>query len=73
MTNMLTKRKVYNLKLFPRLIGILANLSKLPVNDAQDIARLMKYDISKYLFEVPDPYSIQYVCASRELTMTLNS
>ena len=40
-------------KLFPRLIGILANLRKFSVNDAQDIASLMKYDISKYLYEVP--------------------
>jgi len=29
------------------------------VNDAQAIAHLMNYNISKYLYEVPDSYSIQ--------------
>jgi RimJ/RimL family protein N-acetyltransferase len=44
---------------FPRLIGVLVNLRQLSVNDAQSIATLMNYNISKYLYEVPDPYSIQ--------------
>ena len=44
---------------FPRLHGVLLNLRKLSVNDAQDIAHLMNYNISKYPYEVPDPYLIQ--------------
>jgi [ribosomal protein S5]-alanine N-acetyltransferase len=47
------------LNTFPRLIGVLVNLRQLSVNDAQAIANLMNYNISKYLYEVPDPYSIQ--------------
>ena len=47
------------LNTFPRLIGVLVNLRKLSVNDAQDITHLMNYNISKYLYEVPDPYSVQ--------------
>ena len=44
---------------FPSLVGILVNLRQLSVNDARAIAHLMNYNISKYLYEVPDPYSIQ--------------
>ena len=44
---------------FPTLVGVLINLRQLSVNDAQSIAHLMNYNISKYLYEVPDPYSIQ--------------
>jgi [ribosomal protein S5]-alanine N-acetyltransferase len=44
---------------FPRLVGVLINLRELFVNDAQAIANLMNYDISKYLYEVPDPYSAE--------------
>ena len=44
---------------FPRLHGVLTNLRELSVNDAQDISRLMNYNISRYLYEVPDPYSIE--------------
>ena len=44
---------------FPRLHGILIDLRELSVNDAQDIAHLMNYSISKYLYEVPDPYSVE--------------
>jgi ribosomal-protein-alanine N-acetyltransferase len=47
------------LNTFPRLIGVLVNLRKHSVNDAQAIANLMNYNISKYLYEVPNPYSIQ--------------
>jgi hypothetical protein len=47
------------LNAFPRLFGALVNLRELSVNDAQAIARLMNYNISKYLYDVPDPYSIQ--------------
>src|SRR5919205_3512307 len=48
---------------FPTLVGVLINLRQLSVNDAQSIAHLMNYNISKYLYEVPDPYSIQDVLA----------
>jgi [ribosomal protein S5]-alanine N-acetyltransferase len=44
---------------FPRLRGVLVDLRELSVNDAQDIARLINYNIPKYLNEVPDSYSIQ--------------
>jgi [ribosomal protein S5]-alanine N-acetyltransferase len=47
------------LNAFPRLIGALVNLRELSMNDAQAIADLMNYNISKNLYEVPDPYSIQ--------------
>ena len=47
------------LNAFPRLIGVLVNLRELSVNDVQAIARLLNYNISKYLYDVPDPYSIQ--------------
>jgi [ribosomal protein S5]-alanine N-acetyltransferase len=42
---------------FPKLLGVLVNIRELSVNDAQDIARLMNYNISKYLYDVPNPYS----------------
>jgi RimJ/RimL family protein N-acetyltransferase len=44
---------------FPKLFGVLINLREFSVNDAQTIAQLMNYNISKYLYEVPDPYSIE--------------
>jgi [ribosomal protein S5]-alanine N-acetyltransferase len=47
------------LNAFPRLIGVLINLRELSVNDVQAIAHLMNYNVSKYLYEVPNPYSIQ--------------
>ena len=47
------------LNTFPRLSGALVNLRKLSVNDVQAIANLMNSNISKYLYEVPDPYSVQ--------------
>jgi [ribosomal protein S5]-alanine N-acetyltransferase len=47
------------LNAFPTLFGVLVNLRELSVNDAQAIARLMNYNISKYLYEVPEPYLVQ--------------
>jgi [ribosomal protein S5]-alanine N-acetyltransferase len=47
------------LNAFPRLIGALVNLRELSMNDAQAIADLMNYNISKYLYEVPEPYLVQ--------------
>jgi RimJ/RimL family protein N-acetyltransferase len=45
---------------FPKLFGILVNLRELSVNDAQDIANLMSYNVSKYLYDVANPYTIEH-------------
>jgi hypothetical protein len=45
---------------FPTLSGPLVNLRKLSTNDAEYLAHLahfMSYNISKYLYEVPNPYT----------------
>ena len=55
------------LNAFPRLIGVLVNLRELSVNDAQAIAHLMNYNISKYPYEVPDPYSIHFDLSYNDL------
>jgi RimJ/RimL family protein N-acetyltransferase len=47
------------LNAFPRLIGVLVNLRELSMNDAQAISNLMNYNISKNLYEVPEPYLVQ--------------
>jgi [ribosomal protein S5]-alanine N-acetyltransferase len=44
---------------FPSLLGLLVNLRRLSANDAERIAHLMNYNISKYLYEVPNPYKIE--------------
>jgi [ribosomal protein S5]-alanine N-acetyltransferase len=44
---------------FPKLFGVLVNLREISINDAQDITRLMNYNISKYLYDVPNPYSVE--------------
>ena len=44
---------------FPKLIGVRINLRELLVSDAQALSHLMNYNISKYLYEVPDPYSVE--------------
>jgi [ribosomal protein S5]-alanine N-acetyltransferase len=44
---------------FPKLFGVLVNLREVSINDAQDITNLMNHDISKYLYDVPNPYSVQ--------------
>jgi RimJ/RimL family protein N-acetyltransferase len=45
------------LNTFPKLFGVLVNLREFSVNDAQDVACRMNYNISKYLYDVPNPYS----------------
>ncbi|MGA7542241.1 MAG: GNAT family N-acetyltransferase [Nitrososphaeraceae archaeon] len=46
-------------KAFPKLFGTLVNLREILINDAQDITHLlMNYNVSKHLWEIPDPYSI---------------
>jgi RimJ/RimL family protein N-acetyltransferase len=44
---------------FPKLFGVVVNLREFSVNDAQDITHLMSYNVSKYLYEVPNPYTIE--------------
>ncbi len=46
-------------KAFPKLCGVLVNLREVSINDAQDITHLMNYDVSRYLWEVPNPYSVE--------------
>jgi hypothetical protein len=60
------------LNTFPRLIGALLNLRELSINDAHAIADLMNYNISKYLYEVPEPYLVQDALNFIKLIMTLN-
>src|SRR5919106_909278 len=46
-------------KAFPKLFGTLVNLREILLNDAQDITHLlMNYNVSKHLWEIPNPYSI---------------
>jgi ribosomal-protein-alanine N-acetyltransferase len=44
---------------FPKLFGVLVNLRELSINDAHAIAHIMNYNISRYLYEVPEPYLVQ--------------
>ena len=44
---------------FPKISGQLVNLRGLSIGDANDISRLMTYNISKSLWEVPYPYSLE--------------
>jgi RimJ/RimL family protein N-acetyltransferase len=45
---------------FPKISGRLVNLRELSIGDANDICRLMTYNISKSLWEVPYPYSLEH-------------
>ena len=46
-------------KVFPKLFGTLVNLREILINDAQDITLLLvNYNVSKHLWEIPNPYSI---------------
>jgi hypothetical protein len=38
---------------------VLVNIRELTQKDAQDIAQLMNHNISNYLYDIPDPYSVQ--------------
>jgi RimJ/RimL family protein N-acetyltransferase len=44
---------------FPKLSGRIVNLRELSVKDAQGISHLMNHNISKYLYDVPNPYLVQ--------------
>jgi hypothetical protein len=44
---------------FPTIDGRIVKLRELSIDDAIDISRLMTYNISKSLREVPYPYTIR--------------
>jgi RimJ/RimL family protein N-acetyltransferase len=47
-------------KTFPKLFGVLVDLREASISDVQDITHLLRdYNVSKYLYEVPYPYSVQ--------------
>ncbi len=56
--NIMTEEKPSRIY-FPKIKGLLVNLRELSINDAVDIARLMTYNISKSLWEVPFPYTVE--------------
>lgn len=45
---------------FPKISGRLVDLRGLLIGDANDISRLMTYNISKSLWDVPYPYSLEH-------------
>ena len=45
---------------FPKISGRLVDLRELSIGDANDISRLMTCNISKSLWEVPYPYSLEH-------------
>jgi RimJ/RimL family protein N-acetyltransferase len=59
-------------KAFPKLYGNLVNLREISINDVWVITQLlMNYNVSKHLWEVPNPYSkedaIEFIkCANSE-------
>jgi len=46
-------------KSFPKINGLLVKLRELSISDAVDISDLMSYNISKSLWQVPYPYTIE--------------
>lgn len=56
--NIMTEKKPSRLKL-PKIKGLLVDLRELSINDAVDISRLMTYNISKSLWQVPYPYNVE--------------
>jgi ribosomal-protein-alanine N-acetyltransferase len=52
----MTEEKPSRLKLPKK--GLLVDLRELSINDAKDISRLMTYNISKSLWQVPYPYTV---------------
>jgi [ribosomal protein S5]-alanine N-acetyltransferase len=55
--NIMTEEKPSRLKL-PKIKGLLVDLRELSINDAVDISRLMTYNISKSLWQVPYHYTV---------------
>jgi RimJ/RimL family protein N-acetyltransferase len=45
---------------FPKLFGILVNLRELSIIVAQDIVHLTSYNISRYLYDIPNPYTLEH-------------
>ena len=48
-----------NYTCFPKIKGLLVDLRELSINDARDISHLMTYNISKSLWQVPFPYTVE--------------
>lgn len=46
-------------KTFPKINGLLVKLRELSMSDAVDISDLMSYNISKSLWQVPYPYTVE--------------
>jgi ribosomal-protein-alanine N-acetyltransferase len=46
-------------KTFPKINGLFVRLRELSISDAVDISDLMSYNISKSLWQVPYPYTIE--------------
>ena len=46
-------------KSFPKINGLLVKLRELSMSDAVDISDLMSYNISKSLWQVPYPYTVE--------------
>jgi len=46
-------------KSFPKINGLLVKLRELSISDAVDISDLMSYNISKSLWQVPYPYTVE--------------
>ncbi|HEY6949366.1 MAG TPA: GNAT family N-acetyltransferase [Nitrososphaeraceae archaeon] len=46
-------------KSFPKLNGLLVILRELSMSDAEDISNLMSYNISKSLWQIPYPYTVE--------------
>ena len=44
---------------FPKIKGVLVDLRELTIDDAMDISHLMTHNISKSLWQVPHPYTVQ--------------
>lgn len=50
-------RSTYNY--FPEINGLLVKLRKLSIEDAKDISQLVTYNVSRSLWKVPFPYTIE--------------
>ena len=48
-----------NYTCFPKINGFLVKLRELSIDDARDISHLMTYKISKSLWQVPFPYTVE--------------
>ena len=54
---MTNEKPIY--KCFPKINGLLVKLRGLSIEDAMDISHLMTYNISKSLWQVPHPYTVE--------------